>query len=187
MEVSGAEEAHYLLSDPNKILAEWLVELIAYFQALWLVSDHAVSPGVSYCIFKHPEHGMASGWSYATGSTTALGMQPVSTCSAKSLNLASEYFSTLIHYTFSELWKKAEPDAKYKLGSAKGVPRLYRFFYFLSGARHADDLAIKISLYITCLEILFSTSAAEIVHKLSERVAFFLERSPRKENNFPDS
>jgi Apea-like HEPN len=48
----------------------------------------------------------------------------------------------------------------------------------LSGARSANDLGVKVSLYMTCFEIMFSTETTELTHRLSERVAFFLFREP---------
>ena len=184
-EVLGERESQFMSNpNPGEILSQWVTELIAFFQALWIVEDNAADPGLAFCLVKHPVHGLGGTWASVTGPSTSVGMHPNSACSANSLALAEEYFSILIHYTFSEIWKDAEPDTQYKLGSAKGVPRLYRFFYFLSCARHADDLAIKISFYITCLEILFSTSASEIVHKLSERVAFFLGKTPKARKSY---
>ncbi len=163
-----------VLEDPPGVLLDWLIEITTFFQALWVVNDNAVCPSLAFCIYHRPERGMASVWNCAIGPTMADGMAPTSVCSTAALIQAKEYFSILIHYTFHEIWKKAEPPKKYKHGAAKGVPRIFRFHYFLSAARHANDVAIKISLYMTCFEILFSTSSSELTHKLSERVAYFL-------------
>ena len=166
------------LADPNEALMNWMIELTTFFQALWLVNDHAVSSGISYCIYTHPEHGTGSCWNAAIGPVTATGMRPTSVCSVEALSLAREYFSTLFHITFNEIWLEPKTDSQYKLGAKKGVPRLFRFHDFLSTARHANDLAVKISHYMTCLEVLFSTGSAELTYKLSERVAFFLAKTP---------
>jgi hypothetical protein len=57
--------------------------------------------------------------------------------------------------------------------------RLSKAFYFMQGARSTRDLAIKVANYITALEALFSgEDTTELAHRLSERVAVFLESEP---------
>jgi Apea-like HEPN len=56
----------------------------------------------------------------------------------------------------------------------KGYTRSGRAMQFISAARRAPDLAFKIAHYCSALETLFTTDSAELAHKLSERVAFFL-------------
>ena len=63
-------------------------------------------------------------------------------------------------------------------GAYRGVGKLTRVEAFLSSARSANDLGVKIAHYMTCLETLFSTDTAELSHKLSERTALFLSNSP---------
>jgi hypothetical protein len=57
----------------------------------------------------------------------------------------------------------------------KGHNRVSRAFYITQTARAQSDIALKVSNYCTALESLFATSSNELTHKLSERVAFFLE------------
>src|SRR5205814_574151 len=64
--------------------------------------------------------------------------------------------------------------------NARNVPRLLRAQYFCQAARSEADLGVKISLYMTCLEILFSNDASELAHKLSERIACFLATDPKQ-------
>lgn len=59
--------------------------------------------------------------------------------------------------------------------SADSVRALSRSTFFVDSARDCSDLSVKISHYMTCLEVLFSTDASEISHKLAERIALFLE------------
>jgi hypothetical protein len=56
----------------------------------------------------------------------------------------------------------------------RGRARLWRCRYMLQAARTAPDIAVRIAFYVMCLEILFSTDAQELGHKVSERVAHFL-------------
>jgi hypothetical protein len=57
----------------------------------------------------------------------------------------------------------------------KGVNRLMRGQYYLENARTCSDVGVRIAAYVSCLEALFSTASTELAHKLSERVAVFLE------------
>ncbi|WOF73349.1 HEPN domain-containing protein [Parvibaculaceae bacterium PLY_AMNH_Bact1] len=56
----------------------------------------------------------------------------------------------------------------------KGYCRTGRALQFIDIARASPNVGFKIAHYISALEALFSTSSAELAHKLSERVAFFL-------------
>lgn len=57
----------------------------------------------------------------------------------------------------------------------KGKDRVARCLFYLNFARNEALLPIKISQYCICFECLFSTDSIEISHKVSERMAFFLE------------
>jgi hypothetical protein len=59
---------------------------------------------------------------------------------------------------------------------AKEYSRLGRALHFVSSARTAPNIAFKIANYCSALETLFTTDETELAHKLSERVAFFLEQ-----------
>lgn len=67
------------------------------------------------------------------------------------------------------------PDAKSAF--SKNLSRLSRFVGFIEASRSESNLGIRISLYMTCLEILFTTDASELTQKLSQRVACFLSDS----------
>lgn len=58
----------------------------------------------------------------------------------------------------------------------KGYCRTGRALQFIESARASLNTGFKISHYISAFEALFSTSSSELSHKLSERVAFFLNR-----------
>lgn len=55
-----------------------------------------------------------------------------------------------------------------------GSSRLSRSFLYLCAARSQYLLPMKITLYITALEALFSNDKSEISHKIAERIAFYL-------------
>ena len=62
----------------------------------------------------------------------------------------------------------------------KGMPRLTLAGTLTQTARAQNDLGIKISHYCTALESLFLSDITELAHRLSERVAYFLENEPEK-------
>ncbi|VTP91788.1 HEPN domain-containing protein [Sphingobacterium daejeonense] len=53
--------------------------------------------------------------------------------------------------------------------------RIEKAMSFLSSARSTPHLPQKITHYMAILECLFSTDGNEIIHKVSERTAFYLE------------
>ena len=59
-----------------------------------------------------------------------------------------------------------------------GIDRVSRSFYFLQGARLMGFLPEKIAYYCTCFETLVSTSATELTHQVSERVAILIAKKP---------
>lgn len=61
-----------------------------------------------------------------------------------------------------------------KIAARSGVPRITRALYFLMLARSLSDPGLRIALYCSLLESLFSTDSAEITHKISHRIAIFL-------------
>lgn len=62
----------------------------------------------------------------------------------------------------------------------KGIQRITIGVLFLQTARSQSDLGIKISQYCSALEALFSSDNTELTHKLSERIAYFLEKDKNK-------
>jgi len=56
----------------------------------------------------------------------------------------------------------------------KGYTRSGRAMQYVDAARRTASLPFKIAHYCSAFETLFTTDAAELAHKLSERVAFFL-------------
>jgi hypothetical protein len=55
-----------------------------------------------------------------------------------------------------------------------------RAIYFLYDARSAKDLGLKIAMYCSLFESLFSTDSTEITHKIAHRIAIFLEAPAAK-------
>ncbi|UOE54909.1 HEPN domain-containing protein [Cytobacillus oceanisediminis] len=63
----------------------------------------------------------------------------------------------------------------------KGNPgRMFKAQYFTMGARTSHALPMKIVLYCTALECLFSTAKSEINHRIAERVAALMGASAQE-------
>jgi hypothetical protein len=60
---------------------------------------------------------------------------------------------------------------------------VFRAIYLISIIRKSFDLSMKISNSCMLFELFFSTDNAEIIHKLSERVAFFLTNNAEQRIN----
>jgi|ERR1017187_1735403 hypothetical protein len=52
--------------------------------------------------------------------------------------------------------------------------RIQRCLNLLDHARTVGDIGLRVVMYVSCLETLFSTDTSELAHKLAERVAWFV-------------
>lgn len=169
-------------------LSGWLSCLRAFFMGLWLLRDNSVNCEMGFIEHHVPGPGLTCGSNFiASPFSTATGTVEPQGFTLSEIRLARDYFQsfflplmfgqevggslTTIHSTV---------QLRGRVVSAKGVHRLPRLLYFLSGARSADDIGVKLSLYMTCLEILFSTEPSELVYRLSERVGVFLSPVPEE-------
>ena len=168
-------------SDPQlaeKLLADWLQMMRVYLQSLWLVRDHAVDCEIGFAESEHPIKG-------TMGSSNFIGVLTFKSDGSRNsteftldeLKTARSYcndFLLPLAVGDAEYLKDAMPKPRKRSPFSKGRGRLNRFNYFLSAARSEGQPAVRVSLYMTCMEILFSTETAELTHLLSQRVAFFL-------------
>lgn len=171
------------LSEPGEahaFIGEWLQIVRIFFQGLWLIRDHAVNCEFGFAEWEHPMSGILCSSNFvASLNVRTNGTFTCETFSLDELKDARQYYRAALlplasHAMQLALAGKAAPKSPFY----KGSRRLVRFNYFLAGARAEAEPAVRISLYMTCFEILFSSDAAELTHKLSERVAFFLSDKP---------
>ncbi len=192
--LSGGTAAYWkdLPNEPDvtkalQSLTTWLHCLRSLFMALWLVRDNSVNCELGFLEHDVPGQGLthASNFIAALFSNARGGTDPVA-FSIDEVRQAAGYLRTFFLPVMFGLPPDTELTVESPLAqplrpglvSAKGVNRLSRLLYFLSAARSATDLGVKVSLYMTCFEIMFSTETAELTHRLSERVAFFLCLEP---------
>ncbi len=169
----GIEECEVFSNDGEAIsyLNTRLAKVKLFLQFLWLIKDNSVNADLGY--LEHPYDTLKAGVRRSNVSR----------------NFFSLFFSTAegevtaTEFTRDEL-RKARDIFKRVPGEIVFHPqsatddrfgRFERAFYFSQAARTSSDLGVKIANYCTCLEALFSTDSKELSHKLSERVACFLE------------
>ncbi|MEM9649744.1 MAG: hypothetical protein AAF969_14800 [Bacteroidota bacterium] len=95
--------------------------------------------------------------------------------SKKEIENALHIFSSFRFRDFEETFNEDDLSSKYNEENRVGLS-----LSFLSEIRPQHNLGIKISNFCSLFESLFSTSSNELVHKLSERIAYFLEHRPEK-------
>lgn len=162
----------------------WQVEIFLVF--LWFVKDNSISLEQAYGHFT-----IAKTVSWWTGRNI------FSTCTGQFENTKfnevelEEVVNLLLNYT--EHCAVSEAQSKQKTSWVKkpmesgefraGVDpykienRIERTMSFLSSARSTPHLPQKITHYMAILECLFSSDGSEIIHKVSERTAFYLEET----------
>jgi hypothetical protein len=163
----------------EEFLGHWLQHIRLYFQSLWLIRDNAVRCEIAFAEWHHPTKGPTHSSKFIIASAfKSDGSQDTTEFTLDELKTARSYFSDFLHPLATvesenledAIGKPERPKSPFH----KGLSRLTRFNYFLSGARSEGEVAVRISLYMTCMEILFSTEPTELTHKLSQRVACFL-------------
>ncbi|RYE18570.1 MAG: hypothetical protein EOP45_13940 [Sphingobacteriaceae bacterium] len=159
----------------------WQIETFLIF--LWFVKDNSVSLEQAYGQFT-----IAKGINWWTGRNV------FSTCEGKftntllSSNEVSKAVDLLLSYTANCIEKdpivqKSESANKPLIQSGefrsgldtyKVENRIERAMSFLSSARSSPHLPQKVAHYVAILECLFGSEGSEIIHKVSERTAFYL-------------
>jgi hypothetical protein len=170
--------------DPSRacqMLITWLQCLRSFFMALWLVRDNAVNCEMGFVEHQVPAQGLTYGSNYISAQFNLCNGNIASTkFSADEIRFARSYFQdfflpVLFNRSPGSDFAKIGPANQQKLLiSSKAIHRLTRLVYFLSGARCSSDLGVKLSLYMTCFEILFATDSNELTHRLAQRVAIYL-------------
>ena len=163
---------------PTLALKAWLQVVRTFFLALWFVKDNAVDCELGFARYLS-ETGQEM---YTTNYIAALNFDANShrhkiDFSLEELRAARALFQDeILPFIMPETFGNSGfvPNLPSPKAVHKELPRLTRFLYFLSGSRIQDDVCMRLSQYMTSLEVLFSTDNSELVYKLSERIAFFL-------------
>jgi len=163
-----AKDNEPLQSDEDmRLFVDTALRFIKYFSfALWGVRDNAVN-----CEFGFLEQSSSNSQQTFSNFVASLAVKADGTFestafSLTDLRIARDYYKSILR----SLYPKAVESSIFN----KNMGRPTRFLLFAEAARTETDLAIRVSTSMTCLEILFSTDAAELTHKLSQRVACYL-------------
>lgn len=159
--------------DPTRLLTKWTYWNQRWLMNLWLTRDNAGSLSNGYAI-STTSPPLTNGlvirphFSYTNaGGSTFAGQRIVFT--KEELEKAAD---TL------RFWKMEESETSMKVVLRGGDKRIARADEFLQRSRMTEEIEIKIAMYCTCLEALFTTNNHELRHQLSERVAHFLGQNP---------
>ena len=140
--------------------------LKTYFFSLWLVKDNAADFDIAFIEDNYKNNYSVSSNTMTNTDFTCLGIREETKFSSKELEDAAEYLSNNIQI------KHKQSSA---LVSSPETGKITLANYFVSSARIASDLGIKIVNYCSMFETLFSGSeTSELTHRLSERIAKFL-------------
>jgi hypothetical protein len=198
----GILELNYLLTAPNIVFGQYdnddlkdkedhpealLLAIILWIEGLfrnaWLIKDHAMECDAAFLQFNYNE-------SLSQLFSNYLAVRPA---------FADGTYSKEIEMSIDELkaWGSKNDQIESYLHTKqslsisfmmeKGFSRTGRALQFVTAARNSPNLAFRITHYCSAFETLFTTDSAELAHKLSERVAFFLgNQGHSKEKVFSD-
>lgn len=162
-------------------LLNFLYACESFFIKLWLIKDNSCIIDIGYLeIFEIlPDNKIMSFF----GSTNYLGLVNTfangeikdSTYEKKEIELAMKIFSKFKFANYEESYNPSDLSSIYMKQNNISLA-----FALLSDVRPQPYLGSKIASLCTLFECLFSTNPGELVHKLSERIAFFLEHNPEK-------
>jgi hypothetical protein len=145
-----------------------------FFDALWFLKDNAIDSGVAFLEYRNS---YSSFYFTSSRNFNSQGLDEVCEFSVAEVNKARDFYKS--HMVIDIL--EAENAHKHLLAAptlaTKSSQKFSRASYFLSIARQTPDLGVKLSLYMSCLETLFSTDSGELTHKLAERAALFIGKN----------
>ena len=145
----------------------WIDDIL---KNLWLVKDNCVINDTSFLINSNTDsNSEASSARLQYQLTKSNGLIEDTKFSKEEIIEFSKY------HDFIENHFHAKKSNSLGFMLEKNYSRIQRGILFVKQAREARNLAYKISNYCSALETLFSTDNAELSHKLSERIAFFLK------------
>lgn len=150
-----------------------LILLKMYFFCLWMTKDNAADFDIGFLQFKNSKSELeVSANNMTTSNFDVAGGRGSTAFSMEDLKLASKYLKDSIHI---------EHKNRSKIASASSLNKVSIANYFVQSAIVAHDLGLKAVGYCSALETLFANGEnTELAHKLSERVAKFLETELEK-------
>ena len=150
-------------------LNDFMARLGMFKVGLWLLKDNSVDFDLCFSEVPHGKNpSQITSNAVAVAASDCTGQVVTTTFTAAEL----QAIASLLSSSISDVMSLEQPMRPPRLG------RIGRALYLVQAARAYRDLGLKIGFYCTCLEALFSTSAAELSHKLAERLAYFISAEP---------
>jgi hypothetical protein len=150
--------------------------------SLWFVKDNSChSLQCYYAVHENKFFGISNNYRI---STTCLGKYEAMEFTSDELETANTIDKKLseilnIHMDTSTIEKMMASGFQYGIENNRNYNdnnRIARAYFFLKSARDSQFILLKISLYVSMYECLFTTDASEIVHKMAERVACYYSK-----------
>jgi hypothetical protein len=154
-----------------------------FLLSLWMVNDHAIDLLPAVLKISPPDQDSTHQihW-FGQINFDAMGnSQPVE-FSLEEIRIACEYNQGWVQ----KLTRESNQDAASLLARQAQTnfqpksSRLFRFLCLLDRARTVPDLGVRLGLFCSAMECIFSSGKTEITHRVSERAAFFLESEKEK-------
>ncbi len=170
-----------MLNNYNVALLNFLYICEALLLKIWIIKDHSCCIDKGFIelfeIISSKKIISFFGSSNYLGSinTYANGKIEKTKYSIKELEKTIEIFSEFKFRSYDETFDLTNNVSIYNEQNRIGLA-----LSFLSEIRPQHSLGIKISNFCSLFEAMFSTNSHEITHKLSERIACFLESKPEK-------
>ncbi|MFB3386579.1 hypothetical protein [Flavobacterium sp. LAR06] len=156
-------------------ILQWIDDLL---KNLWLLKDNAVTCDTAFLI--HESEGI-----YEASSLRLLYQFNTSRGKLENIKLnKKEIIEFAKYHDIVEGYFHTKNSGSLNFMLSKNFSRISRGLLFVKQAREARNLAYKVSNYCSALETVFSTDSAELSHKLSERIAYFLKDDFNKLDTF---
>ncbi|MFE4571020.1 hypothetical protein [Paenibacillus chitinolyticus] len=168
MDVQGSMFTFYFLREAQGFLTD-----------LWQVKDNGIyiRDGFLIAYDNQIEDGRTFKASLTETFSTSSGTRDLITFSKNEIQKAVQTFEPFILEELSEENFGGKNPSFNHFYKNKGPQRMHKANYFTLAARNNIAPPMKILMYCTALECLFSTAKTEINHRIAERVAFMLGRS----------
>jgi hypothetical protein len=156
---------------PQEFLIRKIVSVQAFTSAIWFHEDNNVDFELGFLFYKLNEFEAVCRNCLNTKPSMASGDYKTLKLTRDKLKDIRGFYREHIYFANSLI------SYQYPTQLLKGKTRTILAEYYVTMARLAIDVGIKVSNYCSALETLFSTSQAELAHQLSERLAFFIAGS----------
>lgn len=182
------KDSAMFMDEMNKKFLEITPQISTFIQFLWFIKDNSISVEQAYGIFT--VSGRFTWWSDHNIFSTCTGEFKEIAFNANELFMASKLLvlyvknciSNAVENNTSKISNSKTPGL---IGFKSGIDpfiqqnRIERALTFLSSARSSPHLPQKIAHYMSILECLLSGDSSEVVHKVSERTAYYLGDSQK--------